>query len=167
MTTNMRYAGLMKNDIVDGDGVCVSFWFQGCAFHCNNCHNPQTWDENGGLELPSNILSIIDEAIDKNGIKRNFSMLGGDPFYKKNRPLAAKIARHVKNNHPNTKIYIWSGYTYEELIELNDENINTALAYSDYLIDGRYKDELRDITLKLRGSSNQRIIDLKKKKVIS
>lgn len=157
----MQYAGLMKNDITDGNGICVSFWFQGCAFHCKNCHNPQTWDKNGGITIPDNYLEIIDKAITANGIKRNFSMLGGDPFYIHNRKLAATIANHVRKNHPDIKIYIWTGYTYEELKKLDDSDINVVLKYADYLIDGRYVDDLRDVTLKLRGSSNQRIIDLK------
>ena len=156
----MRYAGLMKNDIVDGEGVCVSFWTQGCPHKCKNCHNPETWDFNGGYEVPEDIRGEIVKAISANGITRNFSILGGEPLCEQNLDLVYNIVTSVRTAYPNIKIFIWSGYTFKELIERQDERIISILKQANYLIDGRYEDDLRDITLPLRGSSNQNIIKL-------
>ena len=156
----MRYAGLMRNDIVDGEGVCVSFWTQGCPHKCKNCHNPETWDFNGGYEVPEDIRGEIVKAISANGITRNFSILGGEPLCEQNLDLVYNIVTSVRTAYPNIKIFIWSGYTFKELIERQDERIISILKQANYLIDGRYEDNLRDITLPLRGSSNQNIIKL-------
>ena len=156
----MRYAGLMKNDIVNGEGVCVSFFTQGCPFHCKNCHNPETWDFNGGYEVPEDIRGEIVKAISANGITRNFSVLGGEPLCEQNLDLVNSIVTAVRTAYPNIKIFIWSGYTFEELINQQNEKIISILKQANYLIDGRYEDSLRDITLHLRGSSNQQIIKL-------
>lgn len=156
----MQYAGLMKNDIVDGEGVCVSFWTQGCPHKCKNCHNPETWDFNGGYEVPEDIRGEIVKAISANGITRNFSILGGEPLCEQNLDLVNSIVTAVRIAYPNIKIFIWSGYTFEELINKQDERIICILKQANYLIDGRYEDTLRDITLPLRGSSNQKIIKL-------
>lgn len=155
-----RYAKLMKNDVVDGKGVCVSLWMQGCPFHCFNCHNPETWDENGGYEATDDLIEEILCAIRENGIDRNFSVLGGEPLAVYNRKFVAKVIDAVRKKYPSIEIYVWSGYTYEDLVSMNDEDINTVLELSDFLIDGRYDDSIRDITLELRGSSNQRVISL-------
>ena len=156
----MRYAGLMKNDIVDGENVCVSFWTQGCPFHCENCHNPETWDFDGGYEVPEDIRGEIVKAISANGITRNFSVLGGEPLCEQNLDLVCNIITSVRTAYPNIKIFIWSGYTFKELLERQDERIICILKQANYLIDGRYEDKLRDVTLPLRGCSNQQIIKL-------
>lgn len=154
----MRYAGLMKNDFTDGENISVSFWVQGCPWHCKGCHNPQTWDFKGGKELPPDFLKIIDDAITANGIQRNFSILGGEPLCLENKSLVNEIVAHVRNTFPNIKIYIWTGDTIKHLQKLNDPEINCILTNIDVLIDGPFIQEERDITLKLRGSSNQRIL---------
>ncbi len=156
----MKYAGLMENDFTDGSGVCVSLWTQGCPHHCSGCHNPETWDFNGGYEVPDNIRGQIIKAISANGITRNFSILGGEPLCDQNLDFVYNVVSAVRIAYPNIKIYIWSGYTLEELTEKNNPKIIEILKKANYLIDGRYIDELRDITLPLRGSSNQRIIKL-------
>ena len=154
----MRYAKLIKNDIVDGEGVCVSLWFQGCGFRCKNCQNPQTWDKNGGMEIAEEeLIKEVIEAIDKNGIKRNFSVLGGEPLAPYNVSFAAKIIKIVRQKFPNIKIYLWTGYVFENL----NEEQKTAISDVDILIDGPFMQDLRDITLPLRGSSNQRIIKVR------
>lgn len=153
----MRYAGLIKNDFADGDGVCVSFWVQGCPHQCPQCHNPQTWDFNGGEELPFNIFEQIDQAITANGIQRNFSILGGEPLCKENIKLTYAIACHIRNTFPDIKIYLWTGYILEQIDRTNwyaDKILNII----DILIDGPYIAEQRDITLPLRGSRNQRVL---------
>lgn len=157
---NNRYAGLIKNDIVNGEGVCVSFFVQGCPHKCKNCHNPETWDFNGGYEVPEDIRGEIVKAISANGITRNFSILGGEPLCEENLNFVLNIITSVRTAYPNIKIYIWTGYTFEELISKEDSRIFEILKQANYLIDGPYIDELRDITLPLRGSSNQNIIKL-------
>lgn len=156
----MKYAGLMENDIVDGEGVCVSLWTQGCPHHCPGCHNPETWDFEGGYEVPDDIRGEIVKAISANGITRNFSILGGEPLCEENLDFVLNIITSVRTAYPNIKIYIWTGYTFEELISKEDSRIFKILKQANYLIDGPYIDELRDITLPLRGSSNQNIIKL-------
>lgn len=156
----MRYAGLNKNDFADGSGVCVSFWVQGCPHKCPGCHNPQTWNFNEGEELPRDILKQIDEAIHANGIKRNFSVLGGEPLCPENVSLTFAVVDHVRIYNPDILIYIWTGYTLEQLKELPiyEIGIKPILERTDVLIDGPYIAEQRDITLPLRGSRNQRIL---------
>lgn len=156
----MKYAGLMENDIVDGEGICVSLWTQGCPFHCSGCHNPETWDFDGGYEVPDDIRGEIVKAISANGITRNFSILGGEPLCEQNLDFVLNILTSVRIAYPHIKIYIWSGYTLEELIEKKDDRIIEILKRCNYLIDGRYEESLRDTTLPLRGSSNQNIIEL-------
>lgn len=160
---NKRYAAIKKNDVVNGEGICVSFWTQGCPFHCAGCHNPQTWDFEGGYEVPIDIKDRIIKAISANGIQRNFSILGGEPLCKQNENLVNEIVTAVRAAYPNIKIFIWSGYTYQDLLSMNSPVINSILEKCDVLIDGRFELENRDITLKLRGSSNQNIIDLEGK----
>lgn len=156
----MKYAGLMENDIVDGEGVCVSLWTQGCPHHCPGCHNSETWDFEGGYEVPEDIRGKIVKAISANGITRNFSVLGGEPLCEENLDFVLSIITAVRTAYPNIKIYIWSGYTFKELIDKQDPRIINILKQSNVLIDGPYEESLRDITLPLRGSSNQNIIIL-------
>ena len=162
----MKYAGLMENDFTDGNGVCVSFWTQGCPHHCPGCHNPETWDFNGGYDVPDDIRGEIIKAISANGITRNFSVLGGEPLCEENLDLVLNIVSAVRIAYPNIKIYIWSGYTFKELIENPDKRIIEILKQVNYLIDGRYEEKLRDTTLPLRGSSNQKIIPLDKMEIL-
>lgn len=158
----MRYAGIIKNDIAAGDGVNVSFFTQGCHFHCMGCHNPQTWDFSGGKEFTADTLTELLEAINANGVKRNLSIMGGEPLCSENIFLVDMIILEVKKLYPDIKIYVWTGYTYEELLERLDEpKIEKILDNIDYLIDGRFEIEKRDITLPMRGSSNQRILNMK------
>ena len=150
----MRYAGLETNDIINGEGVCVSFWTQGCPHKCVGCHNPETWDYDKGLELPNDIRGQIIKAISANGLTRNFSVLGGEPLCKNNLALTLDIVSAVRIAYPKIKIFLWTGYTKEEL----DLEQVEVLKYIDVLIDGPFIQELRDTTLKLRGSSNQRVL---------
>ena len=153
---------MIKNDIAAGKGVNVSFFTQGCHFHCMGCHNPQTWDFSGGKEFTAETLTELLEAINANGVKRNLSIMGGEPLCSENIFLVDMIILEVKKLYPDIKIYLWTGYTYEELLERLDEpKIEKILDNIDYLIDGRFEIEKRDITLPMRGSSNQRILSMK------
>lgn len=156
----MRYAAINKNDIVNGEGACVSFWTVGCPHKCQGCHNSELWDYNGGKEFTPAALDEILTAISANGIQRNFSVLGGEPLCEENAFLTAMVIEEVRRHYPNIKIYLWTGYYLEQLNQ-NDPHIKYILNNIDYLIDGPYEEDKRDITLKLRGSSNQSIIKMK------
>lgn len=159
----MRYAGIIKNDIAAGEGINVSFFTQGCPIHCKGCHNPQTWDFNGGKEFTASTLDEIKKALGANGIQRNLSIMGGEPLCSDNLFLTNLIIKEVKEIYPDIKIYIWTGYTYEELLkeEYFNPKLKDVLNNIDYLIDGPFIIEERDITLAMRGSRNQRVLNIK------
>lgn len=159
----MRYADLKENDIVDGKGICVSLWTQGCPHKCPGCHNPETWSFNGGIEIaPAALTQKVLKAINKNGVKRNFSVLGGEPLCPENREYIADLLLKVRCEYPNIDIYLWTGYTYEELKADKTFNYEDKIfSKINYLIDGRFIQSQRDLTLELRGSQNQRIIKFK------
>lgn len=155
-----RYAGLIYNDIADClNGMALSFWVQGCPLHCKGCQNEHTWDFSGGQPIPEGFLDHLSKSINANGIHRQFSVLGGEPFARENVHLVSDVIYRVRRDHPHITIYIWTGYTVEELLERKDEDIDFILAASNILIDGPYQEDQRDVTLKLRGSKNQRILD--------
>lgn len=153
-----RYAKIMTNDIVDGTDVCVSLWMQGCPIKCQGCHNSSIWDFNGGYEIPTDIRGHIIKAICANGIIRNFSVLGGEPLCQENVQDVDDIISGVRIAYPEIKIFLWTGYTLEQLKEQKNKHIDNILSNIDVLIDGPYIESLRDITLELRGSANQRIL---------
>ena len=153
-----RYAGLITNDFANGTGTCVSFWTQGCPHRCLGCQNPETWDFDKGQELPTEIKGDIIKAICANGITRNFSILGGEPLCEENLEMVDNIVSAIRIALPNIKIFLWTGYTIEELKEKKNDKINHILSQIDVLIDGPFVQAERDITLELRGSRNQRIL---------
>lgn len=166
----MKYAGIIKNDIANAPGVCVSFFVQGCPHKCCGCFNPETWDFNGGKEFTPSTMNTILEALTANNVKRDFNLLGGEPLHPKNLLLSFTVIKTIKDYLPDTKIYIWSGYLYEELdkrVREGDEFLRKILSLSDYLIDGPFIEKQKDLTLQMKGSRNQRIIDLKTLKVIN
>lgn len=157
----MKYAGIIENDIADSDdGISFSVWFQGCHFHCPGCHNQETWDFEGGKEIEFEVLlKKIKNGLLANGVTRNLSLLGGEPLCNENRKYVSKIIHSLKseNKFDDVKIYCWTGYTKEELEKEKDNDINYILQNLDTLVDGQFILDKRNITLKLRGSSNQRI----------
>lgn len=153
-----KYAGLNTNDFANGQGVCVSYFTQGCPHHCQGCFNPETWDFQGGLDRPDDIRGQIIKAICANGITRNFSVLGGEPLCDENLEDVENIIIGVRTAFPNIKIFVWTGYTLEQLVIKNNEHINNILKYIDVLIDGPFIESQKDLTLELRGSKNQRIL---------
>ena len=155
----VRYSGLDKNDIVNGKGFNVSFWTQYCPHRCKGCHNPETWSKNGGILIEYNqLLQEIIEAIHANGIIRNFSILGGEPLCEENISLVKNLIRDIKKIYPDILIYCWTGYDFEEIKEKYKEILKDI----NVLIDGKFILKQRDVTLTLRGSSNQRVIDVQK-----
>lgn len=152
----MRYAGIIENDVVNGEGICLSYWTQGCPHKCDGCHNPETWNFNCGKEdSKENILNKILTLLNKNSIHRNLSILGGEPLCDENIDFTMEILKQVKQKYPSIKTFVWTGYTYEELCKLYKDIIFDNI---DVLVDGKYDKNQRDITLKLRGSKNQRVL---------
>lgn len=152
----MRIAGIIEDDIVDcDDGIAVSLWTVGCPHHCKGCHNQNLWDYSAGQDIPiKTVINEIKEKINKNGIMRNFSVLGGEPLDPQNIKDVDEVLKEVRAAYPNIKIYLWTGYTFEELSQREDAQ--NVLKNVDVLIEGRYIEELR-ADLPLRGSSNQRV----------
>lgn len=159
----MRYAGIIKNDVAAGQGVCVTFFTQGCEQHCLGCHNPQTWDFEGGYEFTQDTLNGIIKALSANGVQRNLAIMGGEPLHLQNQFLTNLIIEEVRKIYPDIKIYVWTGYIYEDLLVKNEKLLQNILKNIDVLIDGPFIQEQRDITLAMRGSANQRVIELKEK----
>ena len=161
----MRYAGLIHNDFSAAPGISVSFFTQGCPHHCPGCYNPETWDFDGGKEFTYDVLNEIEESLFANGVSRSLAIMGGEPLCEQNIFLTLLVVKTIKEKYPDVKIYIWSGYTYDYLMSriTNNLHLKQVLDYADFLIDGPYIEELRDISLPMRGSSNQKIIDLRKK----
>ena len=157
----MRYAGIIKNDVAAGKGVCVTFFVQGCSQHCPGCHNPQTWDFDGGYEFTQDTMDNIIKALNANNVQRNFCIMGGEPLHPDNLFLTNLVISEVKKKYPDIKIYVWTGYLYEDLLAKNEKLLQNILQSIDVLIDGPFIKEQRDITLAMRGSRNQRIINLK------
>ena len=160
----MKYAGLIRNDLAAAPGISVSFFTQGCPHRCKGCHNPETWDFGGGKEFTPNVLYEIYEALSANNIERSFCIMGGEPMCEQNLFLTCVVLQNVKLHFPQTKVYLWTGYYYEDLLRMTDPKVKMILDMTDILIDGPYEEHNRDISLQMRGSSNQTIIDLKEKR---
>lgn len=160
----MRYAGIIKNDFSAAPGVSVTFYTQGCPHHCSGCHNPETWNFEGGKEFTPEVIDEILEALTANNITRSLAIQGGEPLCVENEFLTLLIVKTVKEKFPNIKIYIWTGYYFNSLP--NTPYIKQILELTDCLIDGPYIEEERDITLPMRGSRNQNIIYFDNNKII-
>ena len=145
----MRYAGLLTNDFINGEGVCVSYWAQGCPHKCPGCHNPSTWDFNDGQEVDEDeLIETILRALNANGVRRNLSILGGEPLAANNINFTNHLAMEAKRNNPDITVYLWTGYQLREI----EPYITTAI---DVVIDGPFVQAKRNVALPLRGSTNQ------------
>lgn len=153
----MRYAGIIKNDFSAAPGTSVTFFTQGCPHRCEGCHNPETWDFEGGEEVTHDTILEVIEAITANGLHRNLCIMGGEPLCPENQFLTNLIINSVKEKLPDTKIYLWTGYCLEDL-DMNNNRVKSILEQVDCLIDGPYDKTKRDVSLFMRGSSNQRIL---------
>lgn len=151
----MRYNKIRKMDISNGPGIRVSIFMQGCSFHCKDCFNSETWDFKAGKEFNDD---VIDKVLDLASLPHivGLSILGGEPMHPNNREGTIKLAKAFKKRYPNKDIWVWSGYLFDELKDIE------GLSYIDTLVDGRFVLEQANPTLKFRGSSNQRVIDVKK-----
>lgn len=152
-----RYNVIIPNDVVNGRGVCVSFFVQGCPHRCPGCFNEETWDFNGGQEYMPHTKWEIIKAISNNNIIRNFSVLGGEPLAPQNIDMTWEVIDAVRHAYPNIEITVWTGYTYEELMLQPTKNLLNILNTIDVLVDGPFIEDEKDLTLRLRGSRNQHI----------
>ena len=153
----------------NGDGLRVVLWLSGCSHHCYNCQNPQTWNPNSGIPFDESAKQEIFNELSKDYIS-GITLSGGDPLYENNLSEVLSLVEKIRNLFQNKTIWLYTGYLWENLINVNcpldSEWENRILRKSiielcDVLIDGEYIDKQRDITLKWRGSSNQRVIDVK------
>ena len=152
----MRYSKIRTMDISNGPGVRVSIFVQGCTFNCKNCFNPETHDFDGGEEFNGEIIERVLKLCENKNIQ-GLSILGGEPMHPKNIEGTTKLAKEFKQKFPDKTIWAWTGFSFDK-----DLKGKEVLKYIDVLVDGQYKDELRNPTLKWRGSSNQRVIDINK-----
>lgn len=167
----MRYALIREMDISNGEHIGVSLFVQGCNFHCKGCFNQETWDFNGGKEFTQEIEDKFFELVNRPYIKR-ISILGGEPLADMNVLSIFNLIQKVKDKFPNKTIWLYTGYTWNQIFySVITNNFNPdrdqiidyrkkIVEMCDVLVDGRYVDELKDLTLKFRGSSNQRVIDI-------
>lgn len=170
----MRYAQIRKMDISNGENIGVALFTQGCPFnpHCENCFNPETWDFNGGKEWTEEIENKFIELASKPYIKR-ISILGGEPLADKNLDGVLNLINKIRLLLPQKTIWLYTGYTFEDLMKyeygmkyINNFNVNalrqSIVSQCDVLVDGKYIDSQRDISLKWCGSKNQRVLDVQK-----
>ncbi|WP_297405988.1 anaerobic ribonucleoside-triphosphate reductase activating protein [uncultured Cetobacterium sp.] len=157
----MNYSGIKYTDMVNGEGIRVSLFVSGCTHHCQECFNFKTWDKDYGdlftLEVENQIFEYF-KKYDKS--IKGLSLLGGDPTFKDNIPVLIEFLTKFKNKFPSKDIWIWSGYTWEVISQ--SEELFSLVKLCHILVDGKFKIDEKDLTLKWRGSRNQRVIDIQK-----
>ncbi|MBQ8847770.1 MAG: anaerobic ribonucleoside-triphosphate reductase activating protein [Candidatus Gastranaerophilales bacterium] len=151
----MNYHNITKDDMLNGDGLRVVLWTAGCTHCCDGCHNPETWDVASGIEFDNAAEEELFEALSQEHIS-GITFSGGDPLHPFNRETVLRLAKKVKETYPNKTVWLYTGFLWEEVKD------KIELDYIDVLIDGEFKKELNDNNLLWVGSSNQRIIDVKK-----
>lgn len=151
----MRYHNITKDDMLNGDGLRAVLWVAGCTHCCKNCHNPVTWDINGGIEFDKAAEDELFEAASKPYIS-GVTFSGGDPMHPQNREEVGRLIRKLKEKLPQKTIWLYTGFLWEEI---KDEDY---IKFADVLVDGKFVEELKDEKLHWKGSSNQRVIDVKK-----
>lgn len=151
----MRYHNITKDDMLNGDGLRVVLWVAGCEHNCPNCQNPVTWDIMGGLEFDAAAKEELFSELNKPYIS-GITFSGGDPLHPQNRDEVGKLIGEYKEKFPDKTIWLYTGYEWHEIKDL------PFIKNIDILVDGKYIDALRDVNLPWRGSSNQKVIDVKK-----
>lgn len=152
----MNYHKIEKTSVANGEGIRVVLWVSGCSLRCKGCHNPETWSANSGKPFNLESKRELYESLDKSYVK-GITFSGGNPL--ESFPEVFALCKEIKEKFPSKDIWLYSGYTYEEI---NQTLMGMILEYVDVLVDGRYIEEEKDITLKWRGSRNQRVIDVQK-----
>ena len=153
----MNYHKIEKTSVANGTGIRVVLWVSGCSLHCRGCHNPETWDVNSGKLFDEEAKKELFEALDKPYIQ-GITFSGGHPFEKENQEDIYMLCKEIKDEYPTKDIWLYTGYTYEFIL---GKKMLDIIALCDVIVDGRYIEEQRDITLRFRGSKNQRLIDVK------
>ena len=165
----MNYHNITTDDMLNGDGLRVVLWVSGCSQKCFNCHNPQTWDFNSGIPFTEETMQELLDDLSQPYIS-GLTLSGGHPLEYQNINTVYRIVKTVKEKFPDKTIWLYTGYTWEEILGQykiwEDHEVNgicslDVVSYCDVLVDGRYEDDKRDISLAWRGSSNQRVIDIK------
>jgi anaerobic ribonucleoside-triphosphate reductase activating protein len=151
----MNYHKIEKTSVANGTGIRVVLWVSGCSLHCRGCQNPKTWDVNSGKPFDEESKKELFEALDKPYIQ-GITFSGGHPLENENIDEVYNLCKEIKEKFPTKDIWLYTGYQFEDI------NSYLIIKYIDVLVDGRYIDEQRDLTLKWCGSSNQRVIDVKK-----
>jgi anaerobic ribonucleoside-triphosphate reductase activating protein len=165
----MNYHNITYPDMNNGDGLRVALWLSGCSHHCYNCQNPQTWDANSGILFDKEAKEELFRELDKDYIS-GLTLTGGDPLNEENLDGVLNLVNKIRILYGNTKtIWLYTGYSWEDLEDNGYIIIDEAykkrqeiLKQCDVLVDGRYIDSQRDPSLKWRGSTNQRVIDIQK-----
>lgn len=149
----MRYHNITTDDMLNGDGLRTVLWVAGCPHRCQGCHNPITWDIDGGLPFDEAAEQELFEKLSADYIS-GITFSGGDPLHPANRDEVTRLAKKVKQQHPEKTIWLYTGYNWEDICGLE------AVALADVLVDGRFEKNLFDAKLHWKGSSNQRVIDV-------
>ena len=161
----MHYGAIKYNDIADGEGVRTSLFVSGCRHHCKNCFQPETWDFSYGNLLDGNVMNSILESLEPAWVD-GLTVLGGEPMEPENQHDLAPLLEQVRARFPEKTIWIYTGDVYEDLVDATSnrhtDSTDRILNVVDILVDGPFVEELKDITLRFKGSSNQRIIDVKR-----
>ena len=150
----MRYHGIEKCSLVNGDGIRVVLWVAGCNHYCKGCHNPSTWDPEGGLLFDEQAKATLFERLNRDYYS-GVTFSGGDPLYPANREDITALAKELKELYPDKTVWLYTGYLWEEVKELE------VMQYVDVLVDGEFKEELAEVSYHWAGSTNQKVIDVR------
>lgn len=151
----MRYHNITKDDMLNGDGLRVVLWLSGCEHKCPNCQNPVTWDINEGAEFDNDAKQEIFDELKKSYVA-GVTLSGGDPLHKKNRQDVGVLVEELSKKFPDKTIWLYTGYEWQEVKDL------PFMKYVDILVDGPFIEAQKDVRIPWRGSSNQKVIDVKK-----
>jgi len=153
----MNYHKITKTDVANGSGIRVVLWVSGCEHHCPGCHNPQTWDEKSGKIFDDNTKIELFKALD-NPYIAGVTFSGGDPLHPNNIETVTALAQEIKEKFPEKNIWLYTGYEWEKIKEYS------IMKCIDVVVEGKFIQTQRNISLKWRGSSNQRVVNVKKSK---
>ncbi|MCR4788223.1 MAG: anaerobic ribonucleoside-triphosphate reductase activating protein [Lachnospiraceae bacterium] len=151
----MRYHNITKDDMLNGDGLRVVLWVAGCSHCCKDCQNPVTWDPAGGLPFDDTAKQEIFDQLDKDYIS-GITFSGGDPLHAANRLDVRNLMAEIKAKYPDKTVWLYTGDSWENIMHYS------CMQYVDVLVDGEFVSELKDVKLRWKGSSNQRVIDVQK-----
>ncbi|WP_353955003.1 anaerobic ribonucleoside-triphosphate reductase activating protein [uncultured Eubacterium sp.] len=167
---HINYHNITHDDMNNGDGLRVILWLSACSHHCYNCQNPQTWDPNSGIPFDESAKQEIFNELSKDYMS-GITFSGGDPLHENNLTEVLSLIKEIREKFPNKTIWLYTGYSWSDVFRgqsscLSEKGLNNLrrrriMELCDVIVDGRYIDKQRDITLKWRGSKNQRVIDVK------